>query len=41
MIRVEMMKGKGEEIQIDRWSENKKFQQRESDIEKKVDKYVS
>lgn len=38
--RVGMMKGKGEEIHIDRWS-NSKDQQRQSYIEKKVDGCIS
>lgn len=35
-----MIKGKEEEIQINRWSENKRYQQRESYIEKNIDRYV-
>lgn len=40
IMRVEMIKGKGKEIHIDRWSENED-QQRQSYREEKVDGCIS
>lgn len=40
LMRIKVMKGKGEGIHVDRWSKNK-YQQRESYIEKKMDRRIS